>query len=223
VQALPHFLRLDVEDLLRHLLPGEAQVAGHGDHPQTDRAAGRKVHRPAIAVVLPLAEEAFDRLVGEVARGYEVRHAGLVSFRGPPAFGQVDLDEIAVLSAEAAEGMQGLDHAGPLRPAASRPGGQGQHGHRAGGQGRLAQPAALAVDRAAGRAVEELVAGDVLDRAGGGQAVLRQPDAAGAKVGADLLVQLRIEAVFLQEPLERHLAELVGGRRRENRGKEQVG
>ncbi len=52
VQALADLLRLHVEDLLRHLLPGEAQVAGHGDHPQADRAARREQQRPRIAVVV---------------------------------------------------------------------------------------------------------------------------------------------------------------------------
>jgi hypothetical protein len=39
-QALAHFLLLFVEHLLRHLLPGEAQVARHRDHPQADVASG---------------------------------------------------------------------------------------------------------------------------------------------------------------------------------------
>ena len=51
VQALAHLLRLLVEQLLRHLLPGETQVAHHGHHPQPDGAARRQQQRPGIAVV----------------------------------------------------------------------------------------------------------------------------------------------------------------------------
>ena len=48
---------------------------------------------------------------------------------------------------EAAEGMQGLDHAGPAGPAAARPAGQGQHGHLAPGQGGLARKVLCGFDR----------------------------------------------------------------------------
>ena len=46
------FCGLHVEDLLRHFLPGEAEVAGHGDHAQSDGAARRQGQRPRVPVVL---------------------------------------------------------------------------------------------------------------------------------------------------------------------------
>jgi hypothetical protein len=49
-QAVAHFLRLFVEPLLCRLFPGEAQVAGHGDQPQTHGAAGGQMQRARIAI-----------------------------------------------------------------------------------------------------------------------------------------------------------------------------
>ena len=42
VQALLHLLRLLVEQLLRHLLPGKAQIARHGHQAQADRPPRRE-------------------------------------------------------------------------------------------------------------------------------------------------------------------------------------
>ena len=50
-QAVPHLLRLLVEQLLRHLLPGKAQIARHRHHAQADAAPWRKEQRACIAVV----------------------------------------------------------------------------------------------------------------------------------------------------------------------------
>ena len=47
-----HLLRLLVEQLLRHLFPGEAQVTQHGDHPQAHRPAAQKQHRAGVAVIV---------------------------------------------------------------------------------------------------------------------------------------------------------------------------
>ena len=52
VQALADLLGLHVEDLLRHFLPGKAQVAGHGHHPQADRTARRGQQQPGIRLAL---------------------------------------------------------------------------------------------------------------------------------------------------------------------------
>ena len=40
-EGIAHFLLLFVERLLRHFLPGKAQVALCGNHPQPDGATGR--------------------------------------------------------------------------------------------------------------------------------------------------------------------------------------
>ncbi len=42
VQAVAHFLLLHVQLLLRHFLPSEAKISGHGDETKTDAAAGRQ-------------------------------------------------------------------------------------------------------------------------------------------------------------------------------------
>ena len=132
------------------------------------------------------------------------------------ALGQVDLQEAAVAPGETAEGMQGLDHAGPLRPAAARPGRQGDDGHLARGQ-RRRTAARQCVIGAAGAVAASITssAAHVFDHGAGRQAVLGQPDAAGPQVGADLLVQLGIETVLLEQLLQLRLAQLFGGRRRE--------
>ena len=46
-QAVAHLLLLLIEDLLRHFLPDEPQVADGGDHAQADRFAGREEQRPS--------------------------------------------------------------------------------------------------------------------------------------------------------------------------------
>ncbi len=50
VQALLHLLRLLVELLLGHLLPGEAQIARHGHQAQARPPAPGEDQRPLIAV-----------------------------------------------------------------------------------------------------------------------------------------------------------------------------
>ena len=54
----------------------------------------------------------------------------------------------------------------------------------------------------AGPAVDHVAAADVLDHGAGRQAVLGQPDPARPQVGADLLVQFRIEAVLVEQALQ---------------------
>ena len=57
VQALTDFLRLLVEQLLRHLLPGEAQIARHRDQAQTHGTPRREIQRSGIAVIVPLRQK----------------------------------------------------------------------------------------------------------------------------------------------------------------------
>ncbi len=96
MQAVEHLLRLLIEHLVGHLLPGKAQVAGHRHEPQPDRPALGEMERARIVIALFLAQERGNRLVGEVRRRDHVgdRHAALGA--DAPALGQVRLDERAM-------------------------------------------------------------------------------------------------------------------------------
>ena len=163
----------------------------------------------------------------QVAGGDHVRHGRAEAGRGPPALRQVDLDEVAVLALEAAERVQGLHHSRPLGPAAAGPGRQRQHGHLAAGQGGLAEREGRGGEGRGGEVppVQSTTSPGntssiVLDR---GKPVLRQTDAAGAEVGPDLFVQLRVETVLLEEPAEADRAVAILGRRGKQRGKQHLG
>ena len=91
VQALADLLRLLVEHLLRHLFPGEAQVALHGDHAQADDAARREQQRSGVVVVALAGEMLLNRIVGQVAGGDDVRQQGAALAADAQALGQVRL------------------------------------------------------------------------------------------------------------------------------------
>ncbi len=204
-EALAHLLLLLVEDLLGHLLPGEAQVAHGGDEPQADGPPRREEQRALVAVPVHPLEELGDRLVREVAGGEDVGEVGAGLAGDAAGLGEVGLDEGAVAAGEPAERVQGLDHAGALRPAAPGAGGQRHHGDLAPsqrGEPSLAEPA-VPGERVRGHHV---LRPDVLDHRARRQAVLGQADAAVAQVGADLLVLGAVEAVLLQELGEGALA-----------------
>ena len=119
-----------------------------------------------------------------------MRH-GRPGLRGDPAaLGQMDLEEVAILAVEAAEGVQGLDHAGPLAPTASAPRRQGQHGHFAPRKGRPTKAAATVIGQARLGAVNDVPVRDVFDDRIGRQPVLGQADASRPQIEQDLLVQL---------------------------------
>ena len=73
VQALAHFLRLLVQSLLRHFLPGEPQIARHGNHPQPHRSASREANGALVSVVVVCLERAGDGFVREIAGRDDVR------------------------------------------------------------------------------------------------------------------------------------------------------
>ena len=73
VEAIAHFFFLHVEFLLGHFLPGETEIAGHGNEAQADAAAGRKDHLSLIAPVLFARDGFLDGRVGEIAGGDDVR------------------------------------------------------------------------------------------------------------------------------------------------------
>src|SRR5690349_2906455 len=72
--GVAHLLLLFVEALLRHFLPGKAQVALCGDEPEADIRAAAEEDRAAVAVVLFASEVFGDRLVREIAGGENVRY-----------------------------------------------------------------------------------------------------------------------------------------------------
>ena len=136
-QAVAHLLLLLIEHLLRHLLPGEVQIARHRDHPQADRAArreaaaGRDSHRSPASLC---PQVRLDGLVRQIAGGDDVRQRTPDQAADAAALGEVHLEEAAMLPAQPAERVQRLHHARALRPAAADPAGQGDDRHRAGCQ-----------------------------------------------------------------------------------------
>ena len=190
MQALADLLRLLVQHLLRHLLPREAQVALHGDHAQADDAAGREQQRPRVAVVIFAREMLRDRIVRQVAGGDDVRQQRAALAAHAQALGQMRFDEVAMPSAQLAEGIERLDHAGALRPATAHAAGQGDHGDTPFGQRLHAQRAMPRI---------EFIGRGIFDVARDRQTILRQTNAAGAQVGLDLLVLHAVEAVGFEQ------------------------
>src|SRR5690349_19636887 len=111
---------------------------------------------------------------------------------GATGLGQVNFDEAAVASGELGERVEALDHARALRPATAHTRGIGDDGDFAARQRRGTGGAQRRVEF---RRVSEVARGNILDARGGGQAIEREPDATGVKVGADLFVLRRIETV----------------------------
>ena len=119
------------------------------------------------------------------------------------ALGQVDFEEVAMPAAESAEGVQCLDHAGALGPAAAVPAGQRQHGHSpaaraalaaGGGSRHRARLVRRAIDHVARR---RRLRSRCWPAAGSG------PGRSGrAQVGADPLVLFGVEAVFFEQAFE---------------------
>jgi hypothetical protein len=86
MQALTYLLRLRVQQLLRHLLPGKAEIARHRDRAQADAASRRKQERPGIAIAVLRGEVGGYCFVGEVAGSDDVRKRGAtLPGKYPPA------------------------------------------------------------------------------------------------------------------------------------------
>ena len=210
VQALAHLLRLLVEQLLRHLLPGKAQVARHGDEAQPHRPPRREQQRAGIAGIPRPRQKVGDRRVRQVAGSDDVRDRRARQRAGAAALGQVHLDEVAVLAAHAGKGIERLDHAGALGPATAGAARQRHHRHRAIRQrvhAERAQLLRLALGKP--RYVHDIARRHILDRGAHRQPVLRQADAPAAQVGADLLVLHAVEAVGVEQRRERLLAAIL--------------
>ena len=122
--GLTHFLLLFVQHLLRHLFPQKVQIAHHGDEALPDRAPGRQIDRVHPFVPRLAPQVGRDRRMGQVAGGDDVRDDGGILSGGFPRFGQVNIEEAAVLPLDLHEGIERFDDPGALRPAAADPGGQ---------------------------------------------------------------------------------------------------
>ncbi len=93
--------------------------------------------------------------------------------------------------------MQRFDHAGALRPAAARAGGQRDHGQFATRQGGQAGPAQFLRQRLGG--IQDIRILHVLDVGAGGQTVLRQANAAVFQIVANLLMLHAVKAVLFEQ------------------------
>ena len=91
------------------------------------------------------------------------------------AFGEMDFQKRPVATAELGKGMQGLDDARALGPAAADPGGKCHHGDFAVRQRRF--PGTSVGIGQARAAVQHIPRFDIADVAAGRQTVLRQADA----------------------------------------------
>ena len=83
--------------------------------------------------------------------------------------GQVDFDEVAIMAAEFAKRIQCLDDTGSARPARAHASRQRHHGNAPCGKG---------IETGRTMTIIEAIRRGILNEAGGGQAVLRQTDAA---------------------------------------------
>jgi hypothetical protein len=101
-----------------------------------------------------------------------------------------------VAARQAGKGMERLDRAGSLGPAAARAGRQGHHGDPPFAQGTFAAIAVLVVN---GKRGDHVPGAHILDGGRRGQAVLRQSDAPGPEILADAFVLHRIKSIRGEE------------------------
>jgi len=200
MEAVAHLLRLLVQQLLGHVFPGEAQVTRHGHEPQPDGPTLRQVQRSGIAVAVVIAQRLGDGVVGQIGRRDDVRDRRAGESAHAATLGQMRLDERAVLAVQLAEGVQGLDHAGALRPAAPDAAGQSHDGHFAAAQRLPASRECVGI-RLDGR-VDRIAGPHVRDPRRHRQPVLRQADAPCAQVMPDLFVLRTVEAVASQQRVQ---------------------
>ena len=116
---------------------------------------------------------------------------------GPPALGQVDLDEAAVPPAQLRERIERLHASGAPRPAAAGSACQRHHRDPARRQGFHAD-SAIPLREAAHR-IANVAGRRVLDQAAGRQTVLRKADPARPQVRLDLLVLDAVEPISIEQ------------------------
>ncbi len=118
-----------------------------------------------------------------------MKMCGIVA-SGDPAdaatFCEVGLDECPVTPVQFAKGMQRLDHAGALGPAASRAGRQRDDGELA--RRQRFEAAVIKVTGSFPGGIENIPGFDILDGGGNRQAVLREPDSPALEIRPDLFV-----------------------------------
>ena len=199
-QAVAHLLRLVVEHLLRQIFPGKSQVSFHGHKAQPDGASGRKQQGAGVVVVALGAEVRLDRIVRQVAGSDDVRQSGAAKAARAAVAGQVYFEEAAVLAAQSAKGVEGLDDARAFRPTAACAAGERNHCHHSCRQGLLADFVVFRRDIFGG--VKEICGANVGDQAGGGKTILRQPHAAVAQVRLDLLMLRAIKSMCFEQRVE---------------------
>ena len=173
-----------------------------------------------------MAEVIRDGLVGEVTGGEEVWDGGAEGLSNASAFGEMHFDERAVLAAEAGEWMQGFDHPGALSPAAAGTGGEADHGDGAGFERLTAQ--VIAGSRGAigwcfvmpvgkpGGGVHDVRVSRILQGDVGREPVLGEADPAVAEIGPDLGMLIGIEAMLVEELIERGTGGIVRAPAREH-------
>ncbi|SPE42576.1 hypothetical protein SBA3_620002 [Candidatus Sulfopaludibacter sp. SbA3] len=211
MQTLADLLRLFIQQLLRHLLPGKTQVALGGHQAQADGASLRQHQRTRVVVILPGVQVLFNRLVRQVAGRENVRKQRTAFPSHARALGQMDFDEAAVLSVQFAERVERLHHTRAFGPAAAHTSGQRHHGNPALPQRLHAGGAIAGIQPVPG--IAEIAALYIVKARLGGQSILPESDPPGAQGGLNLLVLERVKAKSFQQRGE-GLGGRAGGLRR---------
>ena len=158
---------------------------------------GDKQQRPGVMIILLPAQKFLRGRVRQITRREDVRQRLAGELADAAALGEVRFNEGPVRAVEFAERMQRLHHARALRPAAAHAGGERDHGEFAAREGGEAGFAKFLRQRRGG--VQDIRVVHVLDIGAGGQAVLREADAAVFQIVANLLVLHAVEAVLFEQ------------------------
>ena len=199
-QTFAHLLRLLIEQLLRHLLPHETQIAHHRDQPQPHRFSLRQQKWTFVTIMVVARQEIHHRPVCQIARRENVWHWSARHARSPPRFCKVRFNESAVASREFTKGMQRFDDARTLRPTTARAGGKRDHRH-------LSRRHHLAPDLSTGGhlcrgcalEVHHIPWLHILDFRIHRQAILSEPDTRALEVGTNLFVLRAIKSKTIQK------------------------
>ncbi len=114
LQALQHLLCLLIQQLPRHFVPLEIEIANHRDHPQANRLAKRN-HRLYPALARSLAECGPNLL--DILRNWCVRHVTggddlwqhhACLFGNARSLGELDFEETAILAPKRQNGWSAL-------------------------------------------------------------------------------------------------------------------
>src|ERR1039457_5831678 len=131
--------------------------------------------------------------MSEVAGRDDVRKRGAAFPAHPKTFCQVDLDEIAILSAQLTERIQGLHNSCATGPPCAQTSRQRHHCNASQGESLKASGTMAIINR---------IRGEILNEARSGQTVLRQTDPARTKILANLLMLHAVEPVVIEQSAE---------------------